>query len=83
MAGGRPWDSAHSASPILVSFKHNLDVVAPFVSALIFFFYFRPRIQARILFVFQRVSESVSVLATITEQPFDVWQAAEQCQWPI
>ena len=30
-------------------------------------------------FVFQRFSEPVSVIATISEQPFDVWQAAEQC----
>ncbi len=30
-------------------------------------------------FVFQRFSEPVSVMATISEQPFDVCQAAKQC----
>ena len=29
--------------------------------------------------VLQRFSEPVSVIAAITEQPFDVWQAVEQC----
>jgi len=37
------------------------------------------RATAAYPFVFQNFSEPVSVIATFSEQPFDVWQAAEQC----
>jgi hypothetical protein len=67
--------------PILESAEHDLDAVAPFVSAPVVSDRGIPLLSARDAgaypLVFQRISEPVGVISTIPEQPIDLWQAAE------
>ncbi len=62
--------------------KHDLDPVAPFVAALVVFHGGLARFSARDAglypFVFQRISEPISVIAAICEQPICLRQFAHQ-----
>ena len=57
--------------------------VTPFVSALVVFHgllaLFSSRDAGAYPLVFQRVSEPVGIVASIPEQPSDLWQTAQQC----
>ena len=70
------------APPVLEPAEHDLDPVVAFIPALIVF----DRGLALLSvgdagaypFVFLRFSEPVGVIAAISEQPVDFWEAAEQ-----
>ncbi len=74
--------SGRDAPPILEPAEHALDPVAPLVAALVIFDWRLALISAgdagAYPFVLQRFPKPVRVIAAIPEQPFDLWQAAEQ-----
>ncbi len=68
--------------PILEPAKHDLYAVASFVAALVVLHSSLALLSTwdtgAYPFAFQRISEPVSVIATITKQPVHIWYAAEQ-----
>lgn len=78
-------DSGHIWSRRAASLEpsaHDLNAVAPFVAPLVVF---DGRLALLLTgdagtypFDFQRFYEQIRVVASVAEQPFDVWQAAQQ-----
>jgi len=69
-------------SPILEPPEHNLDPVAAFVAALVVFddlLALSPTGDAGAYpLVFQGFSEPIRIIATVTKEPFHIWQVAEE-----
>src|SRR5690606_37465632 len=70
------------AAPVLQPSKHDLDPVAPLVPALVVFDSFLALLSTwdtdTYPFVFQRFSEPVGVIAAISKEPIDTWQAVQK-----
>ncbi len=74
--------AGRAASPILEPTEHDLDAIAPLVTEFIVFdgcfALHSAGGSGAYPFVLQRFPEPGSVITSIPEQPFDLWQAAEQ-----
>ena len=77
-----PVIAGRHTSPILEPAEHNLDPIAPFVAAFVIFdgdlALLSTRDTCAYPFVVQGFSEPIGVVASISEQPFHIWYAAEQ-----